>query len=132
VVEEARAVQDVELAAQAVVQHPELAVVAEPAAEFLHPVRRPFLRAVAPEPVPFADAVPGSPTPGFLKWCELRCAGNLGSGCRGMLGCLPDQHQPNHVALFILLFHGSGVCVIEGEISQGEISSSFRIGSKRR
>lgn len=36
-VEEARAVQDVELAAQAVVQHPELAVVAEPVVEFFHP-----------------------------------------------------------------------------------------------
>jgi hypothetical protein len=80
VVEEAHAVQDVELAAQAVVQHLELAVVAEPMVEFLHPVRRSFLRAVAPGPVPFADAVPGSLTPGVSEvvLCELRCAGNSG------------------------------------------------------
>lgn len=81
-VEEACAVEHVEFVAEVVVRHPELAVVAEAVVEFVHPVRRPFLRAVAPRAVPFADAVPGSLAPGISKVipCEPGCASEFGEG----------------------------------------------------
>ena len=81
-VEEACAVEHVEFAAEVVVRHPELAVVAEAVVEFVHPVRRPFLGAVAPRAIPFADAVPGPPAPGISKvtLCKPGWASEFGKG----------------------------------------------------
>jgi len=71
VVEEARAVQDVELAAQAIVQHPELAVVAEPVVEFFHldgvHFLEPLLQGLFHSPMPFPARLPQ----GFPKSCYV-------------------------------------------------------------